>query len=62
MEIQVDDQPLPKPIYIGLFGEDVPYTTENFYRLCTDESLYDGDVKMSYVNSFFHRIIPSFMI
>ena len=58
MEITVDDKPLPEPVYIGLFGEDVPNTVENFYRLCTDDTMYTGNIKMSYVNSFFHRIIP----
>ena len=29
-----------KPIIMGLFGQDVPNTVENFYRLCVDDNLY----------------------
>lgn len=51
-----------KPLIIGLFGADVPNTVENFYRLCVDDNLNSGGKKLSYKNSFFHRIIPGFMI
>ena len=62
MNITVDDVPLSEPLIIGLFGEDVPYTVENFYRLCTDDNMFLGTQKLSYKNSYFHRIIPGFMI
>ena len=42
MEITIDDTPLSEPLIIGLFGEDVPYTVENFYRLCTDDNMFLG--------------------
>ena len=51
-----------KPIIIGLFGNDVPNTVENFYRLCTDDTLFYGDIHLTYKKSFFHRIIPGFMM
>lgn len=42
MEITIDDTPLSEPLIIGLFGEDVPYTVENFYRICTDDNMFLG--------------------
>jgi cyclophilin family peptidyl-prolyl cis-trans isomerase len=52
----------PKKVIIGLFGNDVPYTVENFYRLCVQKNLQRNGKKMSYINSKFHRVIKDFMI
>ena len=61
-EISVEGE-VKGEITIGLFGNTVPKTTNNFRALCTGENgVGTSGKKLHFVGSGFHRIIPSFMI
>ncbi|MEM7767399.1 MAG: peptidylprolyl isomerase, partial [Pseudomonadota bacterium] len=61
-DITIDDEPAGR-IVMGLYGETVPKTAENFRALATCEKGVGNSGKpLCYKGSKFHRIIPQFML
>jgi cyclophilin family peptidyl-prolyl cis-trans isomerase len=54
-DVTIDEQSIGR-IEMGLFGNVVPKTVENFKQLCLNPKVGDG-----FKESGFHRIIPGFM-
>ncbi|KAL2346047.1 hypothetical protein Fmac_000047 [Flemingia macrophylla] len=62
LEVDIDGQRLGR-IVIGLYGQVVPKTVENFRALCSGEKgKSDSGVKLHYKGIPFHRIISGFVI
>mmetsp|Transcript_10903 Transcript_10903/g.15915 ORF Transcript_10903/g.15915 Transcript_10903/m.15915 type:complete len:266 (-) Transcript_10903:180-977(-) len=59
-DITIDGRPAGR-IVLGLYGNIVPKTCENFLQLCQGNATGNGRA-IKYEGSGFHRIIPGFMV
>lgn len=61
-DVSIGGEPAGR-IVMGLFGDDVPKTAENFRALATGEKGQGRSGKpLAYEGSYFHRVIPQFML
>lgn len=60
-DISIGDSPAGR-LVIGLYGDDVPKTVENFVSLAKGDRMNHVGKKLHYKGSKFHRIIKDFMI
>ncbi|KAK4532591.1 hypothetical protein CCYA_CCYA13G3448 [Cyanidiococcus yangmingshanensis] len=62
LDVAIDDKPIGR-LKIGLFGDTVPRTAQNFLRLARNEGVGDRRGRgKGFRQSHSHRIIPGFMV
>lgn len=59
-DVNIDNVPTGR-IIMGLHGNVVPKTVDNFETLCRGDK-FDGSQRLAYEGSSFHRVIPQFML
>eukprot|EP01041_Mallomonas_annulata_P009076 gene9076-18804_t len=52
----------PRRIEMLLYADVVPRTCENFRKLCTGDMRAPNGKRLTFVDSLFHRVIPSFIL
>lgn len=60
-DITIDGKPAGR-IVMGLYGDVVPKTVDNFLHLCKCDKTSENGLPLCYKDSTFHRIIPKFMV
>eukprot|EP00922_Rhytidocystis_sp_ex-Travisia-forbesii_P024022 GHVS01035284.1.p1 GENE.GHVS01035284.1~~GHVS01035284.1.p1 ORF type:complete len:211 (+),score=28.64 GHVS01035284.1:41-673(+) len=60
-DVEIDGQDAGR-LEMGLFGDTVPRTVNNFVELCRGGRRGAGDENLHYKGSVFHRVIPNFML
>ena len=63
MDIKIGDSKEVRRVTIGLFGDVVPKTVQNFYSLCKgDRRLSESKRRMHYKDMLFHRASTDFAL
>ena len=57
LDISINNNPAER-VFIELFSDIVPKTSENFRQLCCGEQIRNN-IPIGYKNTFFHRCISS---
>ncbi|KAG8457429.1 hypothetical protein KFE25_011284 [Diacronema lutheri] len=61
LDMSIGNEPAGR-LVLGLFGDVVPRTVDNFVHLCVGDRTSRKGRRLAYAGSRLHRIIPHFMI